>query len=222
MTELMTKGRIRLGAEIQRRRKQLGLTQEELAQRMDVSRQSVTKWETGQSAPDLDRLVQLREVLNVSLDELLKGPSSDGTTESRSENGDESPPAADAEYEHGTTTLHTSGFPASLSFFFRVAGGLLLFAGLSAMIALWVFSVIFPVQLTDWDGSLHTGLEGYLMAHDYQPLLHAALGAACLGSFCLLFASASIRRFVRRCLHRMRRRRGEAPVDKGPINTGLS
>lgn len=49
MTELMTEGRIRLGAEIQRRRKQLGLTQEELAQRMDVSRQSVTKWETGVS-----------------------------------------------------------------------------------------------------------------------------------------------------------------------------
>ena len=75
MTELMTEGRIRLGAEIQRRRKQLGLTQEELAQRMDVSRQSVTKWETGQSAPDLDRLVQLGEVLSISLDELLKGPS---------------------------------------------------------------------------------------------------------------------------------------------------
>lgn len=45
----MTEGRIRLGGEIQRRRKLMGLSQEELAQRMNVSRQSVTKWETGGS-----------------------------------------------------------------------------------------------------------------------------------------------------------------------------
>ena len=57
----MTEGRIRLGGEIQRRRKLMGLSQEELAQRMNVSRQSVTKWETGQSAPDLDRLTLLSE-----------------------------------------------------------------------------------------------------------------------------------------------------------------
>lgn len=67
----MKEGRIRLGQEILRHRKRLGLTQEELAGRMGVSRQSVAKWETGQSSPDLDRLVLLRDVLQTGLDDLI-------------------------------------------------------------------------------------------------------------------------------------------------------
>ena len=39
-------------------RKQAGWSQEELAQRLDVSRQAVSKWESGQAMPDLDRVVQ--------------------------------------------------------------------------------------------------------------------------------------------------------------------
>ena len=63
---------LQLYGKIQARRKALGLSQEELAQRMGVSRQSVTKWETGLSAPDLDRLVELADTLGVSLDYLLR------------------------------------------------------------------------------------------------------------------------------------------------------
>ena len=185
MTELMTEGRIRLGAEIQRRRKQLGLTQEELAQRMDVSRQSVTKWETGQSAPDLDRLVQLGEVLSISLDELLKGPS-DNADAPQIENDCESI-ARDA-----APGFREASSPSSLFFFFCLTGGLLLFFGLAGLLALWVCSVLFPVQLTRLDGSVHIGLKGYLMAHDYQPLFHAALGAACGGALCLTAASSRV------------------------------
>lgn len=193
MTGLMTEGRIRLGAEIQRRRKQLGLTQEELAQRMDVSRQSVTKWETGQSAPDLDRLIQLGEVLAVSLDELLKGPS-EGSSEEQSDNGGDSSGSGMEERGHRARNRDFSSF----TFFLRLSGGLLFFTGVASLLALWVLSIIFPVQLTEWDGSLHTGLDGYLRAHDYQPLLHAALGATAGGIFCLLSASSSIRRIVTR------------------------
>lgn len=134
MTELMTEGRIRLGAEIQRRRKQLGLTQEELAQRMDVSRQSVTKWETGQSAPDLDRLVQLGEVLKISLDELLKGPS-DNADDNWNENEGEHAARDSAEepclHADPAPVCRESAFPSSLSFFLRLTGGLLLFVGLA-------------------------------------------------------------------------------------------
>ncbi|WP_300645936.1 helix-turn-helix transcriptional regulator [uncultured Desulfovibrio sp.] len=67
----MKNARIRLGQEILRRRKAMGMTQEELASRMGVSRQSVAKWETGLSSPDIDRLVLLRDVLQTSLDELI-------------------------------------------------------------------------------------------------------------------------------------------------------
>ena len=51
-------------------RKGLGLTQEDLADRVGVSRQSVSKWETGESLPDMAKLVQLADVLGVSTDAL--------------------------------------------------------------------------------------------------------------------------------------------------------
>lgn len=53
-------------------RKQNGMSQEELAERMNVSRQSVSKWEGAQSAPDLNRILQLSEIFGVSTDTLLK------------------------------------------------------------------------------------------------------------------------------------------------------
>ena len=52
-------------------RKALGLSQEQLAEQIGVSRQSISKWETGQSAPELDKLVALSQVFGISTDELL-------------------------------------------------------------------------------------------------------------------------------------------------------
>ena len=54
-------------------RKQKGLSQEELANRLDVTRQTVSKWELGDSAPDMDKLVALGELFEISLDELVLG-----------------------------------------------------------------------------------------------------------------------------------------------------
>lgn len=53
-------------------RKQAGWSQEELAQRLDVSRQAVSKWESGQAMPDLDRVVRMSELFGVSTDSLLR------------------------------------------------------------------------------------------------------------------------------------------------------
>ena len=52
-------------------RRALGLSQEQLAEQVGVSRQSISKLETGQSAPELDKLVALSRVFGVSTDELL-------------------------------------------------------------------------------------------------------------------------------------------------------
>lgn len=60
-----------IGANIQSRRKTCGLTQEQVAERLGVSRQTVTKWETGESTPDLAHAGALAEVLDVSLDALV-------------------------------------------------------------------------------------------------------------------------------------------------------
>ena len=53
-------------------RKRRGWSQEELSEKCDVSRQSVSKWESGQSVPDLSKILILSEVFQVSTDYLLK------------------------------------------------------------------------------------------------------------------------------------------------------
>ncbi len=56
-----------------RLRKQKGWSQEELAEKLDVSRQSVSKWESSASVPDLTRILQMSELFGVTTDYLLKG-----------------------------------------------------------------------------------------------------------------------------------------------------
>lgn len=54
-------------------RKQKGLSQEELANQLNVTRQTVSKWEVGDSAPDMEKLIALSELFEISLDELVLG-----------------------------------------------------------------------------------------------------------------------------------------------------
>ena len=54
-------------------RQQKGLSQEELAQKIGVSSQTVSEWERGESSPDTDNLIALSEIYGISLDELIKG-----------------------------------------------------------------------------------------------------------------------------------------------------
>lgn len=53
-------------------RKDQGWSQETFAQQMDVSRQAVSKWESGQSLPDYDKLIAISDLFSVSLDYLLR------------------------------------------------------------------------------------------------------------------------------------------------------
>lgn len=53
-------------------RKKRGYSQEELANRLNVSRQTISKWEVGESAPDMEKLVAISDLFEVSLDELVK------------------------------------------------------------------------------------------------------------------------------------------------------
>ena len=53
-------------------RKKCGWSQEQLAEQLDISRQSVSKWESGMSIPDLDKIVKMSGLFGVSTDYLLK------------------------------------------------------------------------------------------------------------------------------------------------------
>lgn len=70
-----------ISEKIIRLRKTRGLSQEELADMLDVTRQSVSKWESGQSIPDIQKIVQLSQLFGVTTDYLLR------------EDEDEQPPA---------------------------------------------------------------------------------------------------------------------------------
>ena len=61
-----------LAEKIMEERKRNGWSQEELAEKLSVSRQAVSKWESAQSIPDLQRVIQLSELFGVSTDYLLK------------------------------------------------------------------------------------------------------------------------------------------------------
>lgn len=52
-------------------RKQLNLSQEALADKLNVSRQAVSKWESGQAKPDIDNLIVMTQLFNITLDELM-------------------------------------------------------------------------------------------------------------------------------------------------------
>lgn len=61
-----------IGEKIKDCRMKAGLSQEQLAEKLHVSRQAVTKWENGRGIPDIANLIALSDEFNMSLDELLK------------------------------------------------------------------------------------------------------------------------------------------------------
>jgi len=68
-----------LSEKLQNLRKAAGLSQEQLAERLNVTRQAVSKWETGEGKPDIDNLLPLAKLLGTTVDYLLD----DGAAEPR-------------------------------------------------------------------------------------------------------------------------------------------
>lgn len=64
---------IKIGSFLRMLRKENNLTQEQLAEKMNVSRRSVSRWETGSNLPDLDLLIEMADFYQVDLRELMNG-----------------------------------------------------------------------------------------------------------------------------------------------------
>ena len=62
-----------LGERLLELRKKHGLSQEEVADKLNVSRQTISKWETDSSTPDFDKIIPICELYGISSNELLKG-----------------------------------------------------------------------------------------------------------------------------------------------------
>ena len=62
---------MKIGEKITHLRVEAGLSQEQLAEKIEVSRQSVSKWEMDQALPQIDKVLLLCEIFGISTDELL-------------------------------------------------------------------------------------------------------------------------------------------------------
>ena len=62
----------KLGIKVAEKRKSLGMTQIEFAENMHVTRQTVSRWESGTAMPDIDKIGEIADILGVSCDYLLK------------------------------------------------------------------------------------------------------------------------------------------------------
>lgn len=69
-------------------RKKHRLSQEELAEKIGVSRQAVSKWERGEASPDTDNLIMLAQIYGVTLDELIKGNKSQPSADDENKTAD--------------------------------------------------------------------------------------------------------------------------------------
>lgn len=98
-----------LGERIAYYRGALGLSQGELAEKLGVSRQAVSKWETDAGLPDLDRLIALSGLYNITLDELVKGsapsPAPADRTQAAAFPPEASPAAAEKPASGGQKTV---------------------------------------------------------------------------------------------------------------------
>ena len=61
-----------IGEKLQMLRKSNGFSQEDLAEKFGVSRQAVSKWESGQTSPDINKIIMISELYNITIDSLLK------------------------------------------------------------------------------------------------------------------------------------------------------
>lgn len=116
-------------------RKSHGLSQEELAERIGVSRQAVSKWERSEASPDTDNIIELSKIYGISLDELVHGKKdsaednddksggSDDTAESENEQADDNsgetqePPKKDhVSFKNGIHVRAKNGDKVDISF----------------------------------------------------------------------------------------------------------
>jgi len=62
----------KFGAYITAKRKDAGMTQSGLAQKLNLTRQSISKYETGECFPDISIIIQIAEIFGITIDELIK------------------------------------------------------------------------------------------------------------------------------------------------------
>lgn len=117
-----------LGERIFKLRTEREMSQGDLADALQVSRQSISKWETNGSVPELDKLIKLSEIFGVSLDELVTGKEQEKKPETVVEEPTPTEPKVEPQIIYVEKPVRASFTPA------QILGIILLFCSLSAFI----------------------------------------------------------------------------------------
>ena len=124
-----------LGQRIAGHRKRLHMTQEQLAEKLGITAQAVSKWENDQSCPDIAMLPQLAEIFGVSIDSLL--------------GKEETPPVCEAEVVAEDSADETQDSDGGLVLLSKGQRSAIAFA----LLVLWVGGWTLACQILDWDVS---------------------------------------------------------------------
>lgn len=134
------------GEKLQLLRKQSGLSQEQLATQLGVSRQAVSKWELNDSLPDTDKVIQISDIFQVSLDYLLK----------------EGVPKRNEELI--LTGNH------SKKYMLWIGLGLILFSAISYFIV-WILAKVYPAPIVNFNPETQlwrVGLDNFIWVHGLE------------------------------------------------------
>ena len=124
-------------------RKAAGLSQEEVADKLEVTRQTVSKWETGQSSPDLDKVLPLCNLYNVTPDELLHDGGSEEAEEAKAQ---ENAARAEELLEKSVAKKKTIGILSGVFLYFVAIAFIMVAipaAGINPLIASAIFLLLF-------------------------------------------------------------------------------
>lgn len=152
------------GEKLQQLRKQKGLSQEQLALQLGVSRQAISKWELSDSLPDAEKIIQLSDFFNVSTDYLLK----------------------DAIVAIAAPQLPATPNPKRYANWLGIA--CVLFSAISFFVV-WVLAKIYPAPIVAFNATIQlwkVGLENFIWVHGLENfmLLLDALFAAGIFLLC--------------------------------------
>lgn len=170
-----------LGEKLQKLRKSRSWTQEELAERVGVSRQSLSKWESDGALPDTANVIVLADLFGVTTDYLLRAAAPDEA-------------AADAPAAAPVVQLvppPKKAPPAAL-----LIGCILVTLGLMVFLGLVLLSNIFPVSVARGDTWVR-GVNGFLLAYGLRDIYHLSLFAILVGGV-IIAVYLGLRKWINR------------------------
>lgn len=165
---------MRLGQKIADLRKKDNLSQEELAEKMHVSRQAVSKWESNQSIPDIEKIVDLSELFGVTTDYLLKNGTPSFDLKDKSNNSNEQlPTLTDEQVENYLTINKKSTHFKSMGCNLSVLG-LAFFFGIFDFYEITRNNIFFSTAIASmfiiWAFAAGCFIYGILLTRDFQQI----------------------------------------------------